>query len=112
MGYREEFFKHNKGVKLPFKRGEYFRCVSCGGWFTKSQITVDHKISKRLGGTDDIWNLQPMCRSCNSRKRERSTSKDKVSAIFNATISGDLGKLTRGVAKQKVKDALGIKYRR
>lgn len=112
MGYREEFFKHNKGVKLPFKRGEYFRCVSCGGWFTKSQITVDHKIPKRKGGTDDIWNLQPMCRSCNSRKRERQSGFETATTIIGATVHGDLGKLAGGVAKQKVKDTLGIKYRR
>lgn len=112
MGYRETFFMHNKGTKFPFKRGTYYRCVGCGGWFSKSQITVDHKISKRLGGTDDIWNLQPMCRPCNSSKRERSTIKDRTSAMIGATMRGDLGKLAGGVAKQKVKDALGIKYKR
>lgn len=112
MGYREEYFKHNKGVRFPFKRGEYFRCVSCGRWFTKSQITIDHKVSKRYGGTDDIWNLQPMCRSCNSSKRERSTVIDKTSAIIGATLHGDLGHLAGSVAKQKAKDMLGIKYKR
>lgn len=112
MGYREEFFKHNPGTKLPLKRGIYYRCVSCGQWFTKSEITVDHKIAKRLGGTDDIWNLQPMCRSCNSSKREHSTVMDTTTSVIGATVNGDLGTLIGGVAKQKVKDALGIKYKR
>lgn len=112
MGYRETFFKHHKGVKFPFRRGTFYRCVGCGGWFNKSNITVDHRISKRLGGTDDIWNLQPMCRSCNSRKRERSSTSDMAKATIGATLNGNLGSLVGGVAKQKVKDAFGIKYKR
>lgn len=112
MGYRETYFAHNPGVKLPFKRGTYYRCVFCGGWFTKSEITVDHKIAKRLGGTDDLWNLQPACRPCNSSKRERTSGFETVTTVANATIHGDLGKLVGGVAKQKTKDVLGIKYKR
>lgn len=112
MGYREEYFKHNKGIKLPLKQGTYYRCVFCGKLFLKSQITIDHKISKRYGGTDDLWNLQPACRSCNSSKRERTSGLDATGAVIGATFNGDLGKLVGGVAKQKVKDALGIKYNR
>ena len=112
MGYRETYFAHNPGVKLPFKRGTWYRCVSCGGWFSKSQITVDHKISKRKGGTDDLWNLQPMCRSCNSSKRERTSNFEMASTMVNATVHGDLGHLAGSMAKQKAKDMLGIKYKR
>ena len=107
MGYREDYFKAHEGVKLLGKRGTYYRCVFCGGMFTKSEITVDHKIAKRLGGTDDIWNLQPACRPCNSRKRERTSGFETVTTVANATIHGDLGHLAGSVAKQKVKDALG-----
>lgn len=112
MGYREEFFKHNTGTKLPFKRGTWYRCVSCGGWFSKSQITVDHKIPKRKGGTDDMWNLQPMCKHCNSSKRDRQSGFETASTVVSATLHGDLGHLVGSVAKQKVKDTLGIKYKR
>lgn len=112
MGYREDFFKHNDGIKIPFKKGTYYRCVGCGQLFTKSEITVDHKIPKRKGGTDEVWNLQPMCRSCNSSKRERQSGMDTATAVFGATMNGDLGELLGGVVEQKVKDALGIKYKR
>ena len=30
--------------------------------------TVDHRISKKRGGTDDESNLQALCRECHSRK--------------------------------------------
>ena len=112
MGYREEFFKHNKGMKIPFKKGTYYRCVGCGQMFTKSQITVDHIIPKRKGGTDDIWNLQPMCKHCNSSKRERQSGFETAKSVVGATVHGDLLDLTGSIAKQKLKDALGIKYKR
>lgn len=39
-------------------------CVVCG----KPSDTVDHIIPKSRGGTNHPSNLQPMCRSCNSKK--------------------------------------------
>lgn len=41
------------------------RCVACG---RRRNITRDHVIPVALGGSDDISNIQPLCRSCNSRK--------------------------------------------
>lgn len=107
MGYRDDFFKHNKP-----DWGQKYRCVECKKLFTKDKITVDHIIPLRKGGTDNLWNLQPMCRSCNSSKRERQTTKETLISVVGATKSGDLGKLAGSVAKRKVKDALGIKYKR
>lgn len=112
MGYRENFFKVNTGKRRPFRRGLWWRCVSCGKWFRKEEITVDHRISKRRGGTDDVWNLQAMCRSCNSSKRDRSSGVETASTLLRATVHGDLGKAVGGIAKQKVKDLAGIKYER
>lgn len=112
MGYRELYFQYHKGVKFPFKKGTYYRCVSCKKWFTKSQITVDHIIPKRKGGLDVIGNLQAMCRSCNSRKRDRQSGLDTVKGVVGMTAQGQLGNFIGSAAKQKVKDALGIKYKR
>ena len=112
MGYREEYFKHNTGSKIPFKRGTYYQCVGCRQWFNKSNITVDHRIPKRKGGTDDLWNLQPMCKSCNSSKRDRNSSFESITTVASATVHGDLGKLVGSMAKQKAKDMLGIKYKK
>ena len=111
MGYREAFFAYNPGFSIPFKSGTYYKCCECGCIQSKSKITIDHKIPKRDGGTDDYWNLQPMCRFCNSRKKDNQSIGDNVGAVLNATLNGDLDKLAKGIAKQKVKDVLGIKYR-
>lgn len=112
MGYRETFFAHNKGHKLLFRRGTWYKCVRCGEWFSKSNITVDHIISKRKGGTDDYWNLQPMCKPCNSSKGPRSSSSEIAGTLLRATVHGDLGKAVGGMTKQKTKDVLHIKYKR
>lgn len=45
-----------------------FQCVNCG---SKLFLTIDHKHPHSKGGSDDESNLQTLCGSCNSRKRDR-----------------------------------------
>lgn len=42
-----------------------FKCVRCQ---TPNNLTIDHILSVRLGGGDELGNLQTLCRSCNSSK--------------------------------------------
>jgi hypothetical protein len=44
-------------------------CVACG---SASDLVVDHLVPICRGGTSEPENLQPLCRSCNSRKGRRT----------------------------------------
>lgn len=46
------------------------KCICCGHQFTvgEDRPTKDHIIPTISGGSDDITNLQPLCRQCNSSK--------------------------------------------
>lgn len=44
-------------------------CFYCGG---AKKLTVDHNVPLARGGTDNIGNILPACRSCNSKKNART----------------------------------------
>lgn len=84
MGYRENYFKENKGLM-----GKY-RCVRCGKWYPKSKIDVDHIIPKSKGGSDKAFNLQAMCQHCNRSKgaKTNNTVGDLVSNNAKRAVKG------------------------
>lgn len=45
-----------------------FHCLMCNQEFSFDQLTVDHVHPVSKGGTSFIWNLQPLCSTCNKRK--------------------------------------------
>jgi len=63
---RAMFTRNSGRLKLAMlAAGQEYACVECG---TTHDITIDHKHPLSLGGSDDVSNLQFLCRSCNSRK--------------------------------------------
>ena len=64
MGYRNNYFDNN-----PSDHG-WYRCVSCGRSFRKGDIDIDHIIPQHFGGSDDLDNLQCMCKHCNRSKKD------------------------------------------
>lgn len=59
------------GYAWQKKRKKYIQdhpfCVKCG----KPTTDVDHKIPRRLGGSEDDGNLQALCGSCHKAKTAR-----------------------------------------
>jgi ATP adenylyltransferase len=47
------------------------RCELCGASSRDTQIDVDHIIPRAKGGSNDLDNLQALCRTCNAQKRDR-----------------------------------------
>ncbi len=48
-----------------------FRCRSCGKAPPEVELQIDHIIPIAQGGSNDISNLQTLCKTCNRRKRDR-----------------------------------------
>ena len=58
-------------------------CVYCG---SSGAMTVDHIVPLARGGTDDIGNIVPACRSCNSKKNARTAV--EFLAVLNTRTGG------------------------
>lgn len=93
--YRDKWFKAN-----PSPTGKY-RCSCCGGWFSKKDIDIDHIIPQNKGGTDELWNLQPMCKHCN-----RSKSDDTIGTVPDLA-QNILVNLANGRSIDNVGEAIG-----
>lgn len=51
-----------------------FRCELCGVSADVRALEVDHIVPRNRGGSDDVDNLQALCYSCNSMKRDRDST--------------------------------------
>ncbi len=48
---------------------DHYQCQSCGKMQTQTALQVDHIIPIANGGSNDLSNLQTLCRRCNQQKK-------------------------------------------
>lgn len=48
-----------------------YTCLRCGKKEPDIKLTADHVLPVSKGGTSDISNIQPLCKSCNSWKNDK-----------------------------------------
>lgn len=69
-------YAHQRRALSPFPQEQWdellertgYQCLCCG---SQDRIECDHIVPVSKDGTNDIANLQPLCRSCNSSKGAR-----------------------------------------
>ena len=61
----EQFFISKKFIENLYSS----ECVVCG---SRENIQMDHIVPITRGGTHSEGNLQPLCRSCNSSKKDKT----------------------------------------
>lgn len=114
--YRALWFRNNTS-----KDGLY-KCSCCGQHFNKKDIDIDHIIPKSKGGTNEIWNLQPMCKHCNRSKQAslESTAPDLIKSVASNVLKGNkidnigltVGNIIKVNTAKKISKAVGIKNSR
>ena len=68
---REDRIRFDKGVIEKVFRRDGYRCQMCGARKSDGvQLTIDHIIPLAAGGSNDIDNLQTLCKSCNENKAD------------------------------------------
>ena len=91
---RAMFIRANPGVRRIGKKGYWYRCAHCGKWCGRagrehanipdsSKMEVDHINSWINGGSDNLYNLQPLCKPCNRKKSANPTFRDNIKIVRN-----------------------------
>lgn len=124
---RRMFVEANPGVRLQGYKGYWYRCACCGKWCGRPgrekanipddmKMEVDHIRPWSQGGSDEMYNLQPLCRPCNRGKSAGSTYGDNIrnvgNAVFHPVDTFVKTPLRKAARSNKVLKSLGITKRR
>lgn len=123
---RSMFVKANPGVRLRGRKGWWYRCAHCGVWCGRAggekakipdhlKMEVDHIKPWSRGGSDAMFNLQPLCHTCNRSKSNNMTGKDNFKSAVNTVlhpVSAVAAPFRSAARNNKILKGLGITKRR
>ena len=124
---RQMFVRANPGIRLVGRKGYWYKCAHCGKWCGRPgrekanipddfKMEVDHITPWSMGGSDAIYNLQPLCKPCNRSKSANASLGDNIKSAGNAILHpvDTLIKtpLRKAVRQNSVLKRLGITKRR
>lgn len=124
---RQMFVRANPGFRIPGRKGYWYRCAHCGKLCGRPgreranipdnmKMEVDHIIPWSKGGSDELSNLQPLCKPCNRAKLANPTFGDDIRIVGNVVMHPvDTLILTparKAVRQNKLLKTLGVTKRR
>jgi hypothetical protein len=107
--------------------GYWYRCAHCGKWCGRpgkdninippdDKVEIDHIIPWSRGGSDNLTNLQALCKKCNRNKSATPTLSDNIKNVGNVihhpvdTLVGV--PIRKAVRQNKTLKALGLNKRK
>lgn len=124
---RRMYVQYNPGVRLMGRKGYWYRCAHCGKWCGRPggekanipddmKMEVDHIRPWSQGGSDSLYNLQPLCKPCNRNKSANSTIGDNIKGVGNAVLhpvdTFIKTPVRKAVRQNKVLKTLGLNKRK
>jgi len=76
---RRKSLKSNKSLFYKLLKKYKFKCNNCS---STDKLTIDHIKPFSKGGTDNFSNLQILCKSCNSKKRDKIVVNESNEEIY------------------------------
>lgn len=69
-----------------------WRCVGCG---SNEHLEVDHIIPTYMDGSDELDNLQTLCRSCHRKKTSEDAANPQYNDVLRGRIEAGRGRKSR-----------------
>ena len=112
-----EYYNKTKRKPIPAKlRHQVFvrdgyRCVECGATNKETTLEIDHIIPVSKGGTNDIDNLQTLCKTCNRKKRDHIWDPIKSREIQIKQYKNRIKNLKEKLKYARDDEEIEIKYK-